>query len=315
MLDTLMTYRSKLSTGIFMAMLCLPLLGHLFSSADESIPLENRTLASFPSVANLATDWPGYTSELNAWMEDRVGFRSGLIRLHGELRDAFDLELSTQAVIGDDGWYFVKVGEAMKMHQGLLPFSGGQAEEWLHPEAELLAAKANAQVYYKTDTHWSSAGAFVGYEVLIDAVNQMGFPVDKIDREAQISISENSHKGDIYGLLGLTDEAAETTSEWKLKVPRAFEKELLPDYDWSGFKALRMVARDNEGSSILLLGDSFASALQPFLRESFSEVTFVHHQHGEAAIAALDTGPYDLVVLEMVERSLSKKLELETSDP
>ena len=263
----------------------------------------------------------------------------------------------------------------MKMHQGLLPFSGGQAEEWLlaaqklqgiaegngakflvfiapnkheiygehlssypvrlhgprrsevlrrlgpefsvtvvYPEAELLAAKANAQVYYKTDTHWSSAGAFVGYEVLIDAVNQMGFPVDKIDREAQISISENSHKGDIYGLLGLTDEAAETTSEWKLKVPRAFEKELLPDYDWLSFKAFRNTVHDTTGPSVLVIGDSFAGAMQPFLRESFSEVTFVHHRIGDIPIAAFNAGAYDLVVLQMVERGLSRELQPQFPD-
>jgi len=34
---------------------------------------------------------------------------------------------------------------------------------------ELIEAKKNQQVYYKTDTHWNQRGAFVGYSKIINS--------------------------------------------------------------------------------------------------------------------------------------------------
>ena len=44
----------------------------------------------------------------------------------------------------------------------------------INTKGDLLQAKTTRQVYFKTDTHWNGAGAYVGYSAVIDGLKQYG---------------------------------------------------------------------------------------------------------------------------------------------
>ncbi|MDD3430374.1 MAG: hypothetical protein PHG02_10270, partial [Oscillospiraceae bacterium] len=49
------------------------------------------------------------------------------------------------------------------------------------PKQQLLANKAEAQLYYKYDTHWNEAGAFVGVQEINKALGLSAYTLDEIN--------------------------------------------------------------------------------------------------------------------------------------
>lgn len=372
MTEFLEKWAARLSTFVFLLMLSAPLLGQIFSpSARQAFSAENRALAAFPAYGSGLSGWVEYPEQVDAWMEDNVGYRTRLIGLHTGLREAFDLDLSRLAIRGDDGWYFATINNALRMHQGLLPYAPGEAETWLegaqivqaaateegaefvvliapnkhtiypekltehpvrlngqsraerlrglgpeygvpviYPREPLLAAKPDLQLYYRTDTHWTSTGAYISYRALLDALGETGFSITPINPSRIVQSEPEPFSGDIYGLLGIEDGPPEMVSTYRLMPAGKMSSEALPDFDWNSFPAVRQKVAGVEGPSVLIYGDSFSYSLLPYMLESFSEVTFVHHQNITPPLSALDTGDYDLVVLAVVERMLSNELAL-----
>jgi len=358
-----------LATALFVGLLATPLVGQLISSGSTTSETERRALAAAPPVSEVVTDWPAYPEQVNAWMNDHVGFRRELIRLYGAVERELELELEVRgdAVRGDDGWLFATVNSALAMHQGLKPFVGSEAEAWLNRLAELrarsqeagavfvvltppnkhsvypehlsnyprraagegrlealerlapqfgvtlinprdalIAAKARRTVFYRTDTHWTTYGAYVGYLALMEALIERGVETRVLDDEGLGSATTDTFAGDLYGLLGVEDGQPETVEEITLRSPSPIaENILLEAYEYGPFKARRFVMEPRGLPSVLVLGDSFSMKLLPYLRESFDEVTYLHHRSGAAPLEVIEPGRYDVVVFQIVERLLS----------
>ncbi|GJL91730.1 alginate O-acetyltransferase AlgX-related protein [Hyphococcus sp.] len=177
------------------------------------------------------------------------------------------------------------------------------------PIDAMRRAKQAAQLYYRTDSHWTERGAYEGYRTLMAMLAEEGVPVEVLAESQLDETGEANREGDLNNLLGGDAAPVETYIQWRLHdatLPR--REEHLSEYDWNSVEAKRWETQNTGAPRLLVYGDSFFNALQPFLLQSFSTVTFVHHRLGEPPLTALDACDYDAVALEMVERFLSYDL-------
>ncbi len=362
-----MLRRDQIVSFLFLAAIALPAVAGLVSRgpSDAVAALENRAAAPWPAAPKTIPQANATPRAIDAYLEDRFGFRESLIALNQWMSDQLDLGFGERkAVVGKDGWLFLADGGALDLHMGRLPFRDGEAAVWLDAaeafraaakardasfavllapqkasvygehlpdyvaagrglsrldllmqgarlrglpvadaKSRILAEKGAAKLYYQSDTHWTSRGAWQGYNALMDVLQADGVDVVRLDR-TRIRFTETAYSGDLARMLNQQERFAETAPTAVIENAAAFNVMEVDDYSYDAFKTQITTTEADDKPTLLLIGDSYAYALIPFLRESFSRVVFTHHQLGAFDRAVLDEYPSDVVVLQMVERML-----------
>jgi alginate O-acetyltransferase complex protein AlgJ len=148
----------------------------------------------------------------------------------------------------------------------------------------LIQAKAEAPVYYHTDTHWNERGIFVGYRAFMQVLQRQDptrVPLSSSDIRWKNLPPVN---GDLVGLLGLP---------W---YPReAMLDPILPKEPSGGRRG-----------KVLVLHDSFFIPMKPFLEFEFREVKMIRGVYNARELfltqELLNAEKPDVVVIEAVER-------------
>jgi GT2 family glycosyltransferase len=139
---------------------------------------------------------------------------------------------------------------------------------------DLQAAKAQGDLYMRTDTHWNHRGAFVAYRAVCREISARGLNLEVVDPQS-ISWVEHPVQGDLGSKL------YPEIAEGKEVLPRlAGQVRGVLVYD-NRVRNHGMVQiherRDRDDlPTCLVFGESFAPPLVNFLKESFGRVTFVH---------------------------------------
>ena len=152
--------------------------------------------------------------------------------------------------------------------------------------------KNSEQLYYKTDHHWTTDGAFHAYTDFCKALNIQPTGQNSFNR----SQASDSFKGSLYYKTGaeigkpediylyLTQDNAPVITKYydtKKKVPSLYDSSKLSGRDQyevftggnhSQIKIRTSVETDRK---ILVIKDSYANAMIPFLATSFSEINVV----------------------------------------
>ena len=153
----------------------------------------------------------------------------------------------------------------------LLQFLNGSspAECIIYP-LEKMVANRSRPVYTQTNTHWTDLGAFVAYEALLDDVGddieaRRISLVDLVFVE-EVKAGDLGHKVDpIEASLHLWASPAKPAGRM-VRDNRVYLNGHRIDYECPSAGEARC----------LVLGDSFAHAMLPFLAESFGHLTFAH---------------------------------------
>lgn len=178
---------------------------------------------------------------------------------------------------------------------------------WVDAESALLAVKGEGLAYRPLDTHWTMRGAhaaFLAFEAAYGCAQPTG-----CDRLPLRAVSFDDAGGDLARMAGFEADAASMIVDVALTDPSPGAERVLEDAENPIFRTRIFTGRHADGPRLVLIGDSFADALLPFLRERFGEVVLVHHQLGRADIEyALSFEP-DVVLLEMVERYAERALD------
>lgn len=148
---------------------------------------------------------------------------------------------------------------------------------YVYPKQALLDAKAEGQIYYRTDTHWNQRGAFVGMQQLMHEA----YGVDAKDlNSVSFDITSCDWAGDLAIIGGITD---------KYNIDTTF----IFDAD----TADKAQYRDEV---VLAVGDSFSEFLSTIAKGYYKEVHLIYTK--DFTMSMLDEYDADVVIWESVER-------------
>lgn len=148
----------------------------------------------------------------------------------------------------------------------------------------LLDAKSQGQVYFKTDTHWTQFGAYIGYRRIIEKLNEWGLcdggPVE-------VGLTAGEFVGEFGAMMGSRDLLGpEETENTEIIDPKAVNDAGSERYQQL-FAAVESedihmspYHYDNpssDGPAVMIYGDSMFGGWNEteLLAENFSELTYV----------------------------------------
>ena len=180
----------------------------------------------------------------------------------------------------------------------------GAGIDFLDLRPTLFAAKAKAQAYWKTDTHWDDWGALLGSARIVQALGQRLKNITPIRPEDYQAVEADVPGGDLAAMLLMEGSLGERLTRMKPKfTPRAFPAQALGYKNPTTLSGRDMVIRETGDLSLpraVFFRDSFSSAAIPFLAEHFSRSVFIWDHHFSPEIVLAEKP--DVVVLEAVER-------------
>ena len=196
--------------------------------------------------------------------------------------------------------YFGLIPTAASVWQDKLPAGAPTADEkswtqWLYDRsgtenidlASALEGHSGELIYYRTDHHWTSLGAYYGANAILEA---MGLEELDLSDYTPRAVSD-SFLGTNYSSAGawwtvpdiitayVPEEGKEVISNFtgregtgRLYVPEQLEVKNQYAYFLGGNQPLCVIRSQADGPKILIIRDSYSDCLAPFLTERFGEV-------------------------------------------
>ena len=187
-----------------------------------------------------------------------------------------------------------------------------------------LSAHKGEQIYYNTDHHWTTLGAFYGANALLNSLGKETLKENNFTHEA----ASNNFFGTLYSTSGIHWLPADTMefwvsgeglkiTSWRSGKPAAaelYDRTYLEKKDqYSAFlggnQPLCVIENPavTDGSKLLLVRDSYSDALAPFLAQRFSEVHLVDLRYYRMPISlyAAQNGIEDIAVIYSVQNFIS----------
>ena len=190
-----------------------------------------------------------------------------------------------------------------------------------------LSAHSDEPIYYRTDHHWTTLGAFYGANALLETLGRK--PLDRAEFSPE-TVSD-SFCGTLYSQSGIhwlqpdsiefwaSEEGISVTS-WREGKPRAaglYDRSYLEVKDqYSAFlggnQPLCVIRNENApagSGKLLLLRDSYADSMAPLLAQRFEEVHLVDLRYYRAPVAqyAAENGIDQIAAVYSVQNFISDK--------
>lgn len=177
---------------------------------------------------------------------------------------------------------------------------------FVHLKDPILEAKNRfpQRLYFKKDTHWNNIGAYVGIEAIARALNNMGYSVpEKALTSAMIKES---------GLQNVDMHPDELEMNYQIGYLSDVETDCAQEKGEKYVFVCQNKGRAN-GKKLMVLGDSFAGALMPFLNKAFQQT--VNAPAGNKKLSFYEDlmARYqpDVVADELIERYFSRYVNYE----
>ncbi|MAO09189.1 MAG: hypothetical protein CL596_10800 [Alteromonas sp.] len=172
--------------------------------------------------------------------------------------------------------------------------------------SDTLIKQKEKGLYFKTDTHWNELGAYYAYCQLLTAIKK-DFPQVRMLSEADFTVEPLKYtRRDLARML--RTQRREEAPVLHIKSPKGKKvaSELcIPDfYNQDPLRYEYRYKSNVNNLKILVLGDSFGTWWQKFLKESFGEVVIIRQNRFEARI--IEQEQPDIVVNEYVERGIEE---------
>jgi hypothetical protein len=192
----------------------------------------------------------------------------------------------------------------------------------LYVDTRPFLIKAKTQflepLYYKTDTHWNSLGAWVAFRTFTKDVDRKGVRLLWLsDQQVRISTVKERKGGDLAKFLRMTEMLQDSEVVMEIDSKHPIETK---QYDFetenlilSGGNPLiqapkRPLLVKSEHAlnqkKVLWLRDSFGSAMAPFMAATFTETLQIHYDEATPVLFARLVNAYkpDYVFITVVER-------------
>lgn len=176
----------------------------------------------------------------------------------------------------------------------------------INPEPAMLRAKDRGPVYTKTDTHWTTRGAFEAYTGVMDYFRSVGLLAPRLERSALGETRREAFSGDLAQLMGLKGSVLEDFIDVTASSPTTdFTVTIVKDNsvvnsDWQ----TRIYQNEvSMGKTLVIVGDSFSNVLTPLFKHSFDRIILVHHRMGNFDMETAMSYAPDAVLFAPVERT------------
>ena len=207
----------------------------------------------------------------------------------------------------------------------------GNTLHWVDLYTDFCSAEQPERLYYRTDHHWTTEGAYRAYCLLMDKLGQPSVPRDDFTVE-QIA----DFYGTSYSRSGLWLTDPDTIELWTDPAMQAvttaydanlapvtregmFFREYLEDADkypvfLSGNHArVHIETNADSGKRLLVIKDSYAHALAPFLAEEYSTIDLIDLRYFKQQTISswLEENPADEILLVYGLSSLAEDKNLQ----
>lgn len=312
---------------------------HLLLPDREFSPVENRTLAQMPEFSWASLLDGSYTGKLETYLEDQFPLRDGWMGLknryefllgkrefHGvylcgdrlihKIEDTSRKEQNIEYLqrlteLTDIPVYVGLIPTAAEVWKEDLPAGSknfdqsaylAQVKEsvpgavWVDIGSRLTAAEP---VFYRTDHHWTSLGAYYGYAALMEASGRSPAPL------GEAWTVSKTFQGTLYSTSGIhwlePDTIERYISGENVTVEDVFAQEthglyvdsFLEEKDqYSSFLGgnapLYIVRNPDAGTDkkLLVVRDSYSDSLAPFLSQEFQEVHLLDLRYDRVSVAS-----------------------------
>ncbi len=165
------------------------------------------------------------------------------------------------------------------------------------PRRDLWAAKQQALLYHKYEDHWNSLGAFVAYSASLRAIKRRVPAVEPL-QFSDYTITQGHRVWHI-------PPRKEADPVFALKLPTRIVSSRSLDNTNPLHPIVETTTHLEKAPTALVHGDSFGDAMLPFFNETFRRTVFVPTGAASFPTELIRQQKPDVVILEMVERSLS----------
>ena len=166
-----------------------------------------------------------------------------------------------------------------------------------------LAPHAGEYIFYRTDHHWTSLGAYYGYTALMEA---MGLTASPLSAYEPVTVSDDFY-GTIHSKSGFSWHSPDTMQtfvepppglsvtsypEGAPEVSALYDEAALATKDKYGFflggnsPLVQIETGQMDAPALLILRDSYADSLVPFLLGDFSEIHLFDLRYNRTSLAA-----------------------------
>lgn len=172
----------------------------------------------------------------------------------------------------------------------------------VYPLNAILEAKKEGTLYFRLDTHWNNYAAFLGYTAMMQEVAKNNPDVKSLTFDDFVKESVPEKGGDLLGMLNIKLKEVEIPDNKviSLKKKTKYNYTYLRNEDKKGVKIVNKNPLNN--LRLLMLRDSFTSAMVPYFSETFSEAKYIWDHNFNANYEAIRTYKPDIVIHEIVER-------------
>jgi len=180
----------------------------------------------------------------------------------------------------------------------------------------LLQAKKHDQVYGLADSHWNDLGAYVAYRAIMERVATWYPKSGPLPLSAFDIVKTRTQGIDLAELLGMEDTIRDDYVTLVPKTPRQAKAVnapvLLPLRDWGVTPPIVMEREKTDLPRAVMLRDSFAIRLIPFMSEHFSRIAYLWKYDFDTDAIRLERP--NIVVHEIAERYLMLDWSLPAAD-
>jgi hypothetical protein len=165
------------------------------------------------------------------------------------------------------------------------------------------------QLFFKTNTHWNDLGAYYGYKNLMKTIkrefkNIKSVSLNEVDIETKISWKE-----DLTNMLDI--RVKEIGEYYTIKNPKSQKiksRLTIPDnYKRKPETYERRYKSNSNDIKVLIFRDSFSTAMEKYLAESFGETVFIFSSIIDKDLIQKEKP--DLIIHEIIERNIDVLLK------
>lgn len=351
---------SRLLTAFFCLFLGGLLVWHVVLPDRDKSETENRTLAQMPAFSWESLKDGSYTESIEEYFADQfplrdqwTGLKARTEQLLGkrEFNDVYlcgdtlisKVETPNEELVEKNLSYVGRLAEKADatVTLGLIPSAAevwsdklpDGADSW--DQSGLLAESgvdflgalqehAEEQIFYRTDHHWTTRGAFYGANALLSALNKETLKEESFTAE----IASEDFYGTLYSQSGIhwlepdtmelwVEENGLSVTSWRTGAAEEaslYARGYLEQKDkysvfLGGNQPLCVIKNENvtDGSRLLLIRDSYSDAMAPFLAQRYGEVHLLdlrYYRYPVSAYAA-ENGIDDIAVVYSVQNFIS----------